>query len=100
MICSNVDESSVASQIINAVRKGTRNFGIWKIVAIDRLWRLDDPPLAPSIDVVPNQFLLLRVHGNHWTTRVQRAAHLRVDVFKLGISVWMVLTFFGLAVCL
>src|SRR5665647_2820766 len=62
------------------------------------LWRLGDSPLASSIHVVPNQFLLLRVYVNHRTTRGQRTAHLRVNVLKLCVLVWMVLAFFGLAV--
>jgi hypothetical protein len=51
MICSNIDETLVARQLVNAIRMRSRNRRVWEIMTIDLpSFAFPDPLLAP-IDI-------------------------------------------------
>ena len=54
----------------------------------------------PAVLVVSDQFLLFRVHGNHWTGCLDLLRHTRVDVLELGVTVGVLLALHCLAISL
>jgi hypothetical protein len=83
MIGTNVYEAGVASDIGYAAGTGTRHRGIGKIMAINFLGRFRFAPLSAFIFEVPNEFLLFRVHGNHWPSGGQCPPYLFIGVLTL-----------------
>src|ERR1039458_557352 len=98
MIRSNVHETRIAPQVVDAIRIGARNVGRGKVVPVyfDRL--LCRKPLSTAIIIVSEQFFLLGVHRYHRRPRRQSPLHLCADVTELRVAVRMVSTFFRLAI--
>src|SRR5713101_8461363 len=67
-------------------------------MAIHEFGRLALAPLTTLVLVIPNQLLLLRVHGDDRSARGQRPAYVIVDVLELRVAVWMIRSFLGLPV--
>ena len=100
MVSSDIDETPVSRQFVNAVGMRSRDRRVWEIVTVD-LWGLAIPsPLLSSISIVSDQFLLLGVHGNDRLGGAHLLGHAGVDVFKLRIAIRMLLAFNRLAITL
>src|ERR1017187_6582911 len=56
------------------------------------------PQFPSAILEIANQFLLLRIDGDHWLLPAQRPLHFAVEVFELGIAIRVAGAFGGLAV--
>jgi hypothetical protein len=69
-------------------------------VALHEGGRLASAPLPALVLVVPDQLLLLRVHGDDWSAPGQRPADLIIDVLELRIAVGMIRAFLSLPVAL
>src|SRR5712692_8279746 len=67
-------------------------------MALHEVGRLARSPLTALVRVIPNQLLLLRVHGDDRSARGHRPAYVIVDVLELRVAVWMIRSFFGLPV--
>src|SRR5947208_3155743 len=67
-------------------------------MAIQEFARLALSPLPTLVLVIPNQLLLLRVHGDDRSARGQRPAYVIVDVLELRVAVGMIRAFLGLPV--
>src|SRR6266545_6091565 len=67
-------------------------------MALHEVGRLALSPLPALVLVIPNQLLLLRVHGDDRSARGQRPADVIVDVVELRVAVWMIRSFLGLPV--
>ena len=100
MVGSHIDEARVAPDVVDAIRIGTRDIRAGKIVTVHLERILRATPLSPRIDVIANQFLLFRVHGNHRSSLAQRRFDLLIDVAELGVAIRMLGAFFRLAVAL
>ena len=94
-IRANVDPTGVLPQIVNSVGNV---FLLSEIMYLDRFGLTLWPPFAAPILVVSYLFLLFRVYGNSGLATLQEFRRLRVDVFKLRITVRMRGAFLGLAV--
>jgi hypothetical protein len=71
-----------------------------KIMAVDPLSSSCFAPLAASVLIIANQFLLFRVHGNNGFARSQGAFDDAIDMAKLIIAIGMIPSFLGFAVAL
>ena len=60
------------------------------------LWQ----PLCPSVEVASEQFLLLGIYRDHRLGSTHLLQHAGIDVFKLRVSIRMLLALNGLAVAL
>src|SRR3972149_2225336 len=67
-------------------------------MALHEVGRLALSPLPARVLVIPNQLLLLRVHGDHRSARGPRPADVTVDVLELRVAVWLIRSFLGLPV--
>jgi hypothetical protein len=66
----------------------------------DALRKPSRTPLSAQILEVADEFLLLGIDRDHWLTSPLMGLDSAVDVFELGVPVWMRETFFVLAVSL
>src|SRR3990167_537717 len=67
-------------------------------MAIHEVRRLALSPLPALVLVIPNQFLLLRIHGDDRSARGDRPADVIVYVLELRVAVRMIRAFLGLPV--
>src|SRR5712692_10504725 len=95
---AHVHEAFVAGQIIHAVGIGPGGRGSRKIVALHEGGRFAPAPLPALVLVVPDQLLLLRVHGDDRSAPGHRPADLIIDVLELRVAVGMIRAFLGLPV--
>src|SRR5712692_4178529 len=98
VVGAHVHEPFVAGQIIHAVGIGPRHRGSRKIVALHEGRPLASAPLPALVLVIPDQLLLLRVHGDDRSAPGQRPADLIIDVLELRVAVGMIRAFLGLPV--
>src|SRR3989304_1676075 len=98
MVRSDIDETPVACQFVNAEGIGSRDRRVWEIVTVDLGGLASPSPLLSAIGIVSDQFLLLGVHGNDRLSGAYLLSHAGVDVFKLRIAIRMLLAFNRLAI--
>ena len=67
-------------------------------VDLDR--RLASTPLPTFVLIVPDEFLLFRIHRDDGFPLLHGLAHPRVDMPKLRVTIGMVIAFLGLTVAL
>ena len=90
MVGADVDEARVMREVVDAVRIRAWHRGGGKVMHLHLVRRLRPAPLLPGIRVVAEQFLLLRIHGDHRPSGREGFAHLLVDEPKLGIPVLVI----------
>src|SRR5580692_3511088 len=95
---SHADPALIVHQIINPVRNRFAQCGVLEVMNANFLRLALGPPFLPRILKISNQFLLFCVHRHYRLPAFLQAAHLLTDVFKLGITVGMVVPFAGLAI--
>ena len=100
MVGPHIDEASIPRRFVNPIWVGTRNFGVWEIVAVYFLGRAFPGPLCPAIHVVADEFLLLGVYGNDRLGRAHLPRDAGVDVLELRVAVGMLIPLDRLAVAL
>ena len=94
------DPALVLGDIVNPIRDGFAQVFVHKVMDqyFDRftLWL----PLASTITILADQFLLFRIHRDHRLTPMLKVLNGGVEVFKLGITIRMIRAFFRLSVAL
>ena len=94
----NHNNSTIKADIIDTIRRSYANSFGTKIMIFD-FFRFASP-YAALIFEQPDSFLLFRVHGQSRFATVFSSLHARVDVLKLGVAVWVLLSLTCLAVAL
>ena len=100
VVGSHVNKTGVASNVVNAVGIGAGNFWPGKVVTLNPPGLFGRTPLLAAIVVIPNQFLLFRVHRNDRDTLPQASFDREVDVAKLGIAIRVIRSLLGFAITL
>ena len=100
VIGTDIDESGVASEIVDAVRIGTRHIRAREVVPLNGLGCVRRTPLLSRIVVVADQFLLLGIHRDDRQPLPQVLLDAGIDMAKLRIAIRMLRTLFGLAITL
>jgi hypothetical protein len=100
VIGSDIDETGVAPNIVDAIGIGAGHLRLGKVMPTHwaRLFRRK--PLLAAIVVIADQFFLFRVHGNYRPALLKVSLHGGIDVPELRIAIGMILSLFGLAVAL
>ena len=94
MVDPDIEQSGIASEVINTVGVGPWNVRAGKVVPLNFLRFLGGKPLLAGIVVVANEFFLFGIHRNHRIALLQAFLYRCIDVPELRIAVWMVCSFF------
>ena len=96
MVAADADPRFVARHVVDAVRDRLARRLAREVVHLHVLRRLRRLPLPAGVLEFPDQFLLLRVDGDHRLALLQEGRGRRVDVLELGVAIGMLLPFAGL----
>ena len=72
VIGADADPALVVANVVDAIGHGAPQFGVDKIMHIDRFWRALGAPFATVVFEIPHQLLLFGVDGNDRLTRRQK----------------------------
>src|SRR5450631_2046845 len=100
MVGPDIDETGIATNVIDAIRVGTGNCGTGEIVTLNLQGLLGRQPLLAGIVVIAQECLLLGVDRNHGDALPQTPFHRGIDVPELRIAVGVIRTLLGLAIAL
>ena len=87
----------VARHVVDAVRDGFADRLAGKVVHADRLRRARRLPFPPRILEIADQFLLLRIDGDHRLLLIEERRGGRVDVLELRVPIRMRRALLGFA---
>ena len=90
----------VLSEIKHPVGNDLPHLRIREVVHVDLLRLALGLPLAPAILVLTDEFLLLRVHRDHWLAALLQSLDHCIDVLELSVAVRVRSAFLRLAVAL
>ena len=96
VVAAHADPRLVARHVVDAVRDRLARRLAREVVHLHLLRRLRRLPLPAARLEVADQFLLLRVDGDHWLALLQERRGGRVDVLELRVPIRMLATFAGL----
>jgi len=100
MVGADVDETRVASDVVDTVGVSSRDLGPGEVVTLDVQRLLGRQPLLALVFVVTEDLLLLRVDRDDRQALAQILLDLGADVPELGIPVRMIRARLGLAIAL
>src|SRR5207249_9145443 len=83
VIGADADPSDIVVDVVDSIRYGAAQFGIDKVMNIDRFRGAFAMPFPAIVLEIAHQFLLFGVDRYYRLIRGQQCYGLRVDVFKL-----------------
>src|ERR1700730_5480749 len=90
----------VVLQVVNSTRDRLGHVRIREIMDIDLLGFSGRLPFLPGIGVVSDEFLLFGIDRDDRPALPQKGLPLALDLAKLGVTIGMLLPFFGLGIAL
>jgi len=100
VIGANIDEPSVAPDVVNAIGISPRHVGTGKVMPLHLVRLLLRAPLLAGIVVISDQLFFLGIDRDHRPAARQIALRGVVDMTELRIAIRMIATLLGLAVTL
>jgi hypothetical protein len=98
VVDSNADPALVLREVVDTVGNGLPELFVHKVMDEDLLEFATRLPFPPAILEVSDEFLLLRIDGNHGLATLLKTQNNGVDVLEVGIAVGVARAFSGLAV--
>jgi len=84
MVSSDIDKSSITTNVVDAIGISTWLIGGREIVTLNLLRLFGWKPLLASVVVIADEFLFLCVHRNHWKALSQVLFHRCVGCVETG----------------
>lgn len=85
--CRNIDATLIVREIVNAIRHRHGKRILPKVVGIDAFCLL--PPDAPFVEERTNQFFVLGIYTDNWSTGLQKEGFDALKIAKLAVPIRM-----------
>jgi hypothetical protein len=87
MINADADPAFVATDVVDAVRNCLAYFAVDEVMRLDAFRLAFGLPLASTVLVITDQFLLIGIDGDHRLIGGEKCVGLGVDVFELRVAI-------------